>query len=268
MNHSLVALTFATLLAPALSQAATSGAAITEAQYTQVLQGTWRAPENSVRDPFRHPEQTLKFFGLRPNQTVIEITPGGGWYSEVLAPLLEDHGHYIAAVDAPFAGSKLQKKFAADPQHYAKASAVEFDPAAPAFGKPASADLVLTFRNVHNWVMADDAAKMFSAFYQVLKPGGVLGVVDHRAKDGADLQSIKDSGYLPTAYVVQLATAAGFQLQAQSEVNANAKDTKDYPGGVWTLPPTLKLGDQDKARYVAIGESDRMTLRFVKPAVK
>jgi predicted methyltransferase len=109
---------------------------------------------------------------------------------------------------------------------------------------------------------------MFSAFYQVLKPGGVLGVVDHRAKDGADLQSIKDSGYLPTAYVVQLATAAGFKLQAQSEVNANAKDTKDYPGGVWTLPPTLKLGDQDKARYQAIGESDRMTLRFVKPAAK
>lgn len=266
MNRSLLALTFAALLAPALSDATTSSTAITDGQYQQILKGSWRAPENSVRDPYRHPEQTLKFFGLRHDQTVIEITPGGGWYSEVLAPLLKDHGRYIAALQGPTPTDTLKRKFDADPEHYAKAHFVTFDPAAPVFGKPASADLVLTFRNVHNWVMADDAAQMFSAFFKVLKPGGVLGVVDHRAKDGADLQSIKDSGYLPTAYVVKLATAAGFKLQAQSEINANAKDTKDYPGGVWTLPPTLKLGDQDRARYVAIGESDRMTLRFVKPA--
>lgn len=265
MNRSLLALTFATLLAPAASYAATPAGTVTDAQYQHVLQGPWRASENSARDAYRHPEQTLKFFGLRSNQTVIEITPGGGWYSEILAPLLKDHGHYIAALQGPTPSDTLKRKFGADPEHYAKAQLVTFDPAAPVFGKPASADLVLTFRNVHNWVMADDAAQMFSAFYKVLKPGGVLGVVDHRAKEGADLQSIKQCGYLPTAYVVELATAAGFKLQAQSEVNANAKDTKDYPAGVWTLPPTLKLGEQERARYVAIGESDRLTLKFVKP---
>lgn len=270
MTRSLNAVALAALLASPLTHAAPAVAPLTDAQYQHVLQGPWRAKDNSVRDPYRHPQQTLSFFGLRADQTVIEITPGGGWYSELLAPLLKEHGRYIAAVQQPAPGatasSTLQRKFAADPEQYGKAQRVTFDPTAPAFGKPASADLLLTFRNVHNWVMADDAAQMFSAFYKVLKPGGVLGVVDHRAHDGADLQSIKQSGYLPTAYVVKLATDAGFKLQAQSEINANPKDTKDYPAGVWTLPPTLERGEQDRAKYVAIGESDRMTLRFVKPA--
>ncbi|BBP78982.1 methyltransferase [Pseudomonas sp. Ost2] len=271
MNRTLVALSFTALLAPALGQAAVT-AVISDAQYAKVLAGSWRASENSVRDVYRHPRQTLQFFGLRANQTVIEITPGGGWYSEVLAPLLKDHGQYIAAVQAASSSDYarrsadgLKQKFAEDPTHYAKAAVVEFDPQAPVLGKPGSADRVLTFRNVHNWVMADDAPAMFSAFFKVLKPGGVLGVVDHRAKDGADLESIKQSGYLPTAYVVKLATDAGFVLEGQSEINANPKDTKDYAGGVWTLPPSLRLGEQDKAKYLAIGESDRLTLRFVKP---
>ncbi|NVZ61145.1 class I SAM-dependent methyltransferase [Pseudomonas gingeri] len=271
MNRTLVALSFTALLAPALGQAAVT-AVISDAQYTKVLAGNWRAPENSVRDVYRHPRQTLQFFGLRANQTVIEITPGGGWYSEVLAPLLKDHGHYIAAVQAASSSDYarrsadgLKRKFAEDPTHYAKAAVVEFDPQAPVLGKPDSADRVLTFRNVHNWVMADDAPAMFSAFFKVLKPGGVLGVVDHRARDGADLESIRQSGYLPTAYVVKLATDAGFVLEGQSEINANPRDTKDYAAGVWTLPPSLRLGEQDKARYLAIGESDRLTLRFVKP---
>jgi len=124
---------------------------------------------------------------------------------------------------------------------------------------------VLTFRNVHNWVMADDAPAMFKAFYAVLKPGGTLGVVDHRAKEGASLEAIKQSGYLPTTYVVKLATDAGFTLADESEINANPADTKDYPQGVWTLPPSLRLGEQDRASYLTIGESDRMTLRFIKP---
>ncbi|MGY2226525.1 class I SAM-dependent methyltransferase [Pseudomonas gingeri] len=271
MNRTLVALSFTALLAPALGQAAVT-AVISDAQYAKVLAGSWRAPENSVRDVYRHPRQTLQFFGLRSNQTVIEITPGGGWYSEVLAPLLKDHGQYIAAVQAASSSDYarrsadgLKQKFAEDPTHYAKAAVVEFDPQAPVLGKPDSADRVLTFRNVHNWVMADDAPAMFSAFFKVLKPGGVLGVVDHRARDGADLESIRQSGYLPTAYVVKLATDAGFVLEGQSEINANPKDTKDYAGGVWTLPPSLRLGEQDKAKYLAIGESDRLTLRFVKP---
>ncbi|NWE44664.1 class I SAM-dependent methyltransferase [Pseudomonas gingeri] len=271
MNRTLVALSFTALLAPALGQAAVT-AVISDAQYAKILAGSWRAPENSVRDVYRHPRQTLQFFGLRANQTVIEITPGGGWYSEVLAPLLKDHGQYIAAVQAASSSDYarrsadgLKQKFAEDPTHYAKAAVVEFDPQAPVLGKPGSADRVLTFRNVHNWVMADDAPAMFSAFFKVLKPGGVLGVVDHRARDGADLESIKQSGYLPTAYVVKLATDAGFVLEGQSEINANPRDTKDYAAGVWTLPPSLRLGEQDKARYLAIGESDRLTLRFVKP---
>ncbi|WP_456025672.1 class I SAM-dependent methyltransferase [Pseudomonas capeferrum] len=271
MKTTLAALSLTALLAPMFSQAA--DAPITAAQYASVLAGSWRAPANSARDVYRHPQQTLEFFGLGAQQTVIEITPGGGWYSEVLAPLLKDHGHYVAAVQAASSSAyaatseqNLKNKFAADPARYARAAVVEFDPKAPVFGKPASADAVLTFRNVHNWVDAGTAPATFSAFYTVLKPGGVLGVEDHRAKDGADLEAIKDSGYLTTAQVVKLATDAGFKLAGQSEVNANPKDTKDYPGGVWTLPPALKLGEQDKAKYVAIGESDRMTLRFVKPA--
>jgi predicted methyltransferase len=272
MKPALLALTLAALLSPSFSHAAQTQSVSAE-QYAHVLKGTWRATDNVARDGYRHPQQTLQFFGLGPNQTVIEITPGNGWYSELLAPLLKDHGQYVAAVQAPTVSDyarkneeKLKAKFAAAPEQYAKAQVLEFDPKAPALGQPGSADTVLTFRNVHNWVLADTAPLMFEAFFKVLKPGGVLGVVDHRAKDGASLEDIKHSGYLTTDYVVKLATDAGFKLEGQSEINANPKDTKDYPEGVWTLPPALTLGDKDQAKYVAIGESDRMTLRFVKPA--
>ena len=256
----------------------TSASDFTSAQLDSVLAGSWRSDANRARDVYRHPKATLQFFGIRPDQTVIEITPGGGWYSEILAPLLHDNGHYIAAVQAPAGAGEarrdddaLHRKFAADAAHYGKAQFVTFDPKAPVFGAPGSADLVLTFRNVHNWVAAnkdgaDTAPAMFQAFFAVLRPGGVLGVVDHRADDSASLASVKSSGYLPTRYVVKLATEAGFTLDDSSEINANPKDTKDYPKGVWTLPPTLTLGEQDKAKYQAIGESDRMTLRFVKPS--
>ncbi|MFC5741432.1 class I SAM-dependent methyltransferase [Dyella tabacisoli] len=247
----------------------TSAKDFTASQLDAVLAGDWRSAQNRARDVYRHPKATLQFFGIRPDQTVIEITPGAGWYSEILAPLLRDNGQYIVAVKKSTgegAGKDLHQKFAADPAHYGKASFIEFDPKAPVFGAPGSADVVLTFRNVHNWVMADTAPAMFKAFYAALRPGGVLGVVDHRAADKATLETVKQSGYLPTAYVVKLATDAGFKLDDDSEINANPKDTKDYPKGVWTLPPTFTLGEQDKAKYQAIGESDRMTLRFVKPA--
>lgn len=247
----------------------TSASDFTAGQLDAVLAGSWRSAANKARDVYRHPKATLQFFGLQPDQTVIEITPGAGWYSEVLAPLLRDNGHYIAAVTDNNAEAKqdvaaLRAKFAADPTEYAKTSIATFNPQAPVFGPAGSADMVLTFRNVHNWAMASTAQAMFKAFYAVLKPGGVLGVVDHRAAPGATLDSVKGSGYLPTDYIIKLATDAGFKLDGQSEVNANPKDTKDYPKGVWTLPPTLTLGDQDRAKYLAIGESDRMTLRFVK----
>ncbi|GAB7531517.1 class I SAM-dependent methyltransferase [Pseudomonas sp. 3A(2025)] len=276
MNRTLLALAFTTLFTPTLTHAATHSAnpssSISDAQYADVLGGSWRTKDNSARDGARHPRETLQFFGLQANQTVIEITPGAGWYSEIIAPLLKDHGHYIAALQAPSSGDYYKKaadtlkdKFKADPERYGRAERVEFDPKAPVFGAPGSADRVLTFRNVHNWVLAGDAPATFEAFFKVLKPGGVLGVVDHRARDGADLESIKKTGYLTTDYVIRLALDAGFKLQDRSEVNANPKDTKDYPAGVWTLPPSYKLGEQDKAKYAAIGESDRLTLRFVKP---
>jgi predicted methyltransferase len=240
----------------------------------QVLAGTWRDPKNTARDQYRHPKQTLEFFGLKPGMTLVEVTPGGGWFSEILAPALKGSGHYIAAITIPkkpegeAAQDKtaLEKKFGGDAAEYGEAVVVQFDPKAPNLGAPASADMVVTFRNVHNWVMADTAPQMFKAFFDVLKPGGVLGVTDHRAAAGADLAKIKQSGYLPEDYVIKLATDAGFKLEAKSEINANPKDTKDYEKGVWTLPPTLELGDKDREKYVAIGESDRMTLKFVKPA--
>ncbi len=239
----------------------------------RVLAGSWREPANKARDQFRHPKQTLQFFGLKPGMSLIEITPGAGWYAEILAPLMKGDGGYTAAITKPdkpkteAAQDKtgLQAMFAGDPTEYGDAKVVEYDRTAPNFGPPASADMVVTFRNVHNWVMGDTAPAMFKAFFDVLKPGGVLGVTDHRATPGADLEKIKRSGYLPEDYVIKLATDAGFKLDAKSEINANAKDDHDHPKGVWTLPPTLRLGDKDKDKYLAIGESDRMTLRFVKP---
>jgi predicted methyltransferase len=257
----------ALLAAVALTaQAAPPASTVTDGAFAEVFKGPWRSAQNSARDSQRHPRETLQFFGLRPEQTVIEITPGTGWYSEILAPLLKDKGHYIAAVQAGSgANTLLQQKFDADPIRYGQARRVEFDPRQPQFGPPESADSVLTFRNAHNWVMANNAPAMFQGFFKVLKPGGTLGVVDHRGKAGETVDAIKDTGYLPTAYVIKLATEAGFTLAGESQVNANPRDTKDYPKGVWTLPPTLTLGEQNKERYQAIGESDRMTLRFIKP---
>ncbi len=241
----------------------------------QAVAGAWRNPNNVARDKYRHPKETLAFFGVMPNQTVIEITPGGGWYTEILAPLLHDHGHYIGILNDPASvkadaskqteelNTKLETKIAMHPDQYVLTQLRHIDPAAPVLGAPNSVDVVLTFRNVHNWVMDGTQAAMFQAFFTVLKPGGVLGVTDHRSNPGAATDGMK--GYLTEQQVIDYATAAGFKLDARSEINANPKDTKDYSKGVWTLPPTLTMGELDKAKYLAIGESDRMTLRFVKP---
>lgn len=245
-----------------------------DARIDAVLAGNWREAANKARDQYRHPKQTLEFFGLKPGMSLIEITPGGGWYAEVLAPLMKGDGSYTAAITIPKKPegeaaqdkSALEKMFAGDSAQYGDAKVVQFDPKAPNLGAPNSADMVVTFRNVHNWVMGDYAPGMFKAFFDVLKPGGVLGVADHRATPGADFAKIKDSGYLPEDYVIKLATDAGFKLEGKSEINANPKDDHDHPKGVWTLPPTLALKDVDREKYLAIGESDRMTLRFVKPA--
>lgn len=238
------------------------------------LQAAINAPSrddaNSARDVYRHPLQTLQFFDVQPNQTIIEITPGGGWYSEILAPYLNADGHYIGAVPAAPADSKggIRNKAFRDKltstAESANATIVELDAKAPTL-EASSADAVLTFRNVHNWVAAGNADAYFRAFFAALKPGGTLGVVEHRAKPGTDFDTMKSSGYLTEALVTKFATDAGFVLEASSEVNANPKDDANHPKGVWMLPPSNSHDAVDDAKYKAIGESDRMTLRFRKP---
>ncbi len=233
-----------------------------------------RTPANLARDRYRHPVETLAFFGVEPDHTVVEIWPGGGWYSEILAPYLSSGGGrlILATPDAQFGGvAKLRE---AHPALYATVTTATF----PAFDANATrvpdgtADVVLTFRNVHNWRMGyrrddkqDYSPEAFRQIYAMLKPGGVLGVVDHRLPESASDERERTSGYIKVSTVRRLAEAAGFQLSASSEINANPKDTADWPNGVRTLPPSLALKDQDRERYLAIGESDRMTLKFVKP---
>lgn len=235
-----------------------------------------RTPKFVTRDVYRHPSETLRFFGLRPDQTVVEVWPGRGWYMEILAPYLHDKGKYYAAIEAPdVAGASkeakenaaiLRKRIADDPARFGKVLVTDLHP--PQLTEicpPGTADLVLTFRNVHNWLDSGDQQAQFNTFFKALKPGGVLGVVEHRAKPGTSLDEMRKSGYMDEGYIKKLAATAGFRFDAASSVNNNPKDTKDYPEGVWTLPPTLTLGEKDREKYLQIGESDRMTLRFVKP---
>lgn len=239
-----------------------------------VLQGEHRSEAFSARDSARHPVETLQFFGLQATDTVIEISPGGGWYTEILAPYLHKQGslyaaHFPAKSDVGYYQRSRQgflEKLAANPSVYGNVKVTEFIADKPSAAGPlGEADKVLTFRNVHNWIKAGYGEQAFEAFFQMLKKGGVLGVVEHRAKPGTSLDAMKVSGYVTEAEVIRLAEKAGFVLDARSEVNANPKDTKDHPKGVWTLPPSLALQDEDRDKYLAIGESDRMTLRFRKP---
>jgi predicted methyltransferase len=247
------------------------------AALAQAVADSRRAPANVARDAWRHPQQTLEFFAVAPHHTVLEVTPGGGWYTEILAPLLADHGQYIAAMVDPASVAEgrgrdyqqrsldgFKAKVAGDAERFGKVEVVTYNPAAPVLGDANSADVVLTFRNVHNWRGSGQAEGYFKAFFEVLKPGGVLGVVEHRAK--ADVPADDRSGYVGQDQVIAMATAAGFELAQASEINANPADTRDHPNGVWTLPPTNRHEPADADKYKAIGESDRMTLKFVKPA--
>lgn len=277
MHRSLATLALCALLAPLAPAFAQEPAAAISvpAPLQAAIGGSWRKPADVARDRYRHPGQTLAFFGVQQRDTVIEIMPGGGWYSAILAPYLKGQGQYIAAVVDPAAVSEksraavqksrdnLDAMFKASPAQYGEARFVNYAPATPNFGPANSADVVLTFRNVHNWRVADNAEAMFQAFFAVLKPGGTLGVVEHRAATA--VPEGDQSGYVGQDQVIALATSAGFRLEGKSEINANPRDTKDYPGGVWTLPPTNKHDPVDDAKYQAIGESDRMTLKFVKP---
>jgi len=241
----------------------------------KTMSGAHRSEANRARDVYRHPRETLQFFGLKPDMKVVEIWPGVGWYSEILAPVLRERGEYYAAqfyldetaTPNMVAGSRsYEKMLAGRPAFYDRVRLTSFMP--PRYleiAPPGSADLVLTFRNVHNWAAAGSDEAAFRAFYDALKPGGTLGVVEHRAAPGTSREQMIRIGYLTETYVIALAEKAGFRLAGRSEINANPRDTKNYPEGVWTLPPTYRLGDQDRAKYAAIGESDRMTLKFLKP---
>ena len=276
-----VALASSALAGVALARSPAQPAAVglsqveTVALIDKAMASPVRTDANRARDQYRHPKETLLFFGLRPDMTVVEIAPGGGWYTDILAPVLATKGRYVAAHNNPEGSPGGQKQRAAFIERV-KANAATFgDVTVTSFGKgiegnlaaPGSADMVLTFRNVHNWKGAGFAEDAFKAFYAALKPGGVLGVVEHRLPENrADTPESRDSGYVKQSEVIRMAEAAGFQLAGVSEINANTKDTADHPKGVWTLPPTYALGDTDRAKYAAIGESDRMTLKFVKPA--
>ncbi|MBV9221201.1 MAG: class I SAM-dependent methyltransferase [Methylobacteriaceae bacterium] len=248
---------------------------VDSARLQELVAGSQRSQPNRVRDPYRHPFELLSFFGVGDTSTVVEILPGGaGYWTEILAPYLRDHGRYVAAIGDKEAGSAevtrdnaaFAAKIAADPQNYGKVEVAEFAPLRHDIAAAASADFVLTFRNIHNWMAADEADQAFRTFYRVLKPGGILGVEEHRGRTDQPQDPKARSGYVRQDYAIALAQAAGFRLVDSSEVNANPKDTKDYSVGVWALPPTFRLKDEDHDKYAAIGESDRFVLKFVKPA--
>jgi predicted methyltransferase len=243
--------------------------------FAPVLAGDHRTADNKARDEYRHPAETLTFFSVAPTATVVEIWPGSGWYTEILAPYLRDEGVYIAAGFDPEsniefiqqAALRYQAKLDSAPDLYGKTQTAVFMPPNK-LNEIAdnSVDVVLTFRSVHNWMPRGSQDAIFAAMYRMLKPGGVLGVVEHRADPSLPQDPQASTGYVNQDYAVRMAEKAGFVLNGSSEINANPLDTKVHPEGVWTLPPTLRLKEQDKESYLAIGESDRFTLRFIKPA--
>jgi len=261
---SLIAL--AALLSPAAAQ--DDGAKL-----KSLVMGSQRSPANVARDAPRHPYEMLRFFGVKETMTVVEILPGGaGYWTEILAPYLRDRGVYYAAIGEKDSSEEMERsnaafraKMAAAPALYGKVRVTEFGGDRHDIAPPGSADMVVTFRNIHNWMAAGEADSAFAVFFKALKPGGVLGVEEHRGRNDRPQDPKAKSGYVRQDYAIKLAEKAGFKFVAASEINANPKDMKDYPQGVWTLPPTYRLGDKDRAKYEAIGESDRFVLTFVKP---
>jgi predicted methyltransferase len=261
----------------------------TPADFSTVLAMAHRSAENRSRDAWRHPAETLAFFGVTPDAKVVELWPGGGWYTEILGPYLKDDGQLTVTVFDPAGpeayygtaqSKKLLDRLAADAALLGavKSAQVQQKVEMGPDGKVAkttiealelavegTVDVVLTFRNSHGWYRNGALPLVYGAAFRALKPGGIFGVEQHRAAEGADPAKTAEGGYLPEATVIEAAKAAGFELLERSEINANPKDTKDHPDGVWSLPPSFSSGDKDKAKFEAIGESDRMTLKFVKP---
>ena len=265
----------ASILICAAGAAAAAPANAADVSLRQAVDGGWRSAAHRARDRYRHPVQTLEFLGLRPDMTVIELEPGAGWYTEILAPVLREHGRLVEAappLDAkkPFVrrmAAAFEQKLKSDPAVYGKVELRPFDPPAQvSLGPDDSADLVLTFRNAHDWLIQGPQvlAKVFEAAYRVLKAGGVFGVVEHRARPYANaLESARTLHRIPEDYLIELGLNTGFRLAAVSEINANPKD--DETANVHRLPPDLAGPAAEHAKMRAIGESDRMTLRFVKP---
>jgi predicted methyltransferase len=247
--------------------AAAQDDASTVAALQTAITGPQRSAANKARDKYRHPLETLTFFGLKPGMTVVEIWPGNGWYTEILAPFCKDHGKLYEAVGGGAGAKAFEEKLKADRAVYGEVIVTALQPPAETEIAPAgAADMVLTFRNVHDWVPRGNTADYFKAFYRALKPGGILGITDHRADPSQPQEPNAKNGYVRQDYMIQLAERAGFKLMGTSEINANPKDQRDHP--VWNLPPTLRLGQEDRAKYLAIGESDRMTLKFMKPTTE
>jgi predicted methyltransferase len=243
-----------------------------DAALAKAIAGAHRTPELAGRDSIRKPQEELEFFGIKPNMTVVEISPGGGYWTEILAPYLQEKGTYYTTVGPRAGGERAvkaaeawQAKLDAKKEVYGNVKLAEFGRGVTDILPEGSADMVLTFRNVHNWMMGGVENDAFASFFKALKPGGILGVEEHRGRTDQPQDPKGGSGYVREDYAIQLAEKAGFKLVGKSEILANPKDTKDYPGGVWTLPPTLRGGEQDKAKYLAIGEADNFVLKFEKP---
>src|SRR6202047_1427523 len=252
--------------------AATSSRQTTAAALTGILAADYRSEENRARDRYRHPKETLLFFGIRPEMSVLEVWPEPGWYTEVIAPLVRDKGKYYAAViaadpESKYITQRLEKyrqKLAERADLYDHVAVVSFPADGSGAVPRAWLAMVVPFRNIHNWMSRGSTAQAFATMYRALRPGGVLGVVEHRGNPAVAQDPQAKSGYVNEDYAIKLIEAQGFRLVAKSQENANPRDTKDYEQGVWTLPPTYRLGDKDHDKYAAIGESDRFTLRFVK----
>ena len=273
MNKKIAPCLAAVAVLLAASCSTTSTRETTALALDNILAGSQREVENSARDRYRHPKETLLFFGIRPEMKVLEVWPEPGWYTEIIAPLVREHGKYYAAVIAADPESKYvtgrlsdyQQKLASKPDLYGAVEVVTFPSDGTDVVPPGSLDMVVTFRNIHNWMARDCAEQAFATLYKALKPGGVLGVVEHRGNPAIAQDPKAKSGYVNEDYAIRLIEGQGFRLVGESQVNANPKDTKDYEQGVWTLPPTYRLGEQDRQKYAQIGESDRFTLKFVKP---
>jgi len=245
----------------------------TSAELDKVLQGSQRDTKNVARDIYRHPKETLMVFGMQSDMKVLEILPGRGWYTEILAPLMKDSGELTVASFGDTHPTKylrnihidFMKKMNADTDTYGKVEVVVFNDGGYLKDIPDnSMDMVVTFRNTHNWIRYGGIEEIYASFNRVLKPGGILGVVQHRADKGTDAKITAEKGYVPKSYLINLVEDAGFELVKKSDININLADSKDYPEGVWSLPPSYREKDKDRAKYTAIGESDRMTLKFIK----